>query len=80
MSPEGNKKSCTAWDTHYSVKESQVHLGIQYGKCDHALQCEISEQYRAHYRGCEGSQLVTQGEKHARHFSCGAGCQQHDDD
>ena len=41
---------------------------------------KISVQYTAHYRGCEGSQQVTQGEKHTRHFSCGAESQQHDDD
>ena len=35
---------------------------------------------QTHCRGCEGSQQVTQGEKHTRHFSCEAGCQQHDDD
>ena len=37
-------------------------------------------QFRAHYRGFEGSQRATLGEKHARHFSRGAECQQHDDD
>ena len=48
------------------MRESQAHLGIQYGKCDHVQLCEISVQYR-----CEGSQQVTQDGKHAKQFSCG---------
>ena len=39
-----------------------------------------SVQCRAYYRGFEGNQQVTQDKKHAKQFSCGAGCQQHDDD
>ena len=29
--------------------------------------------------GCEGNQRVTEDEKNAKQISCGAGCQQHDD-
>ena len=70
----------TTWDNHCNERDSQVHLGIQNGMCDHVLQCEISVQCRAHYRGCEENQRVTQDGKQAKQFPRGAGCQQHDDD
>ena len=79
MSRERNKDVVKS-GTFIVMSESQVHWGIQHGKCDHVLQSETFVQCRAHYRGCEGSQRVTKDGKHAKQFSCGAGCQQHDDD
>ena len=58
----------------------ESHLGIQHGKCDRSLWSEISVQHTALFKECEGNQRVTQGEKHMRLSSCGARCQQHDDD
>ena len=58
------------------MRESQVHQGIQHGLCGRSL----SPCSTVHYRGFEGSQLAIQAEMHAKQFSCGAQCQQHDDD
>ena len=68
------------WGHYCSVRESQVHVGIQHGTCDHVLLCETFVQCTAHYRGCVGNQQLAQGEKQAIPVSCGAGHQQHGED